>query len=340
MHGLCAHWGRRRCASTRWPGTCQLLSVATAEPDASAVTYANGRTRRCRVRAIVGFRPRPNLLPSQVHYTGTLDDGSVFDSSRGRDPLDFIIGAGKVRPAPRLHLLSAPCQHQAPIGPIPNHLLPACDGPQHARKPHGPHHPPANTRRPPHLELNSPSTLHRPCPQLFKGPNPQTQPACHALCMHACPSQLVSLALPGLVSPAAQVIKGFDVAVTGLAQGGTRKQRIEPADAYGERDPNAVLRVPMEKPNPDLKPGVMVGPRWHWTGPAPGLGHAGPGWTCTRGGLLWACCLAVWGAWLRRGGSGHCSTLARHGVLRKGRGLYSLCRLGLKRTRGVGPNGT
>lgn len=33
-----------------------------------------------------------------VHYTGTLDDGSVFDTSRkdGRSPLEFQIGAGKV----------------------------------------------------------------------------------------------------------------------------------------------------------------------------------------------------------------------------------------------------
>jgi peptidylprolyl isomerase len=31
-----------------------------------------------------------------VHYTGTLDSGEVFDSSRGRDPLEFQIGAGQV----------------------------------------------------------------------------------------------------------------------------------------------------------------------------------------------------------------------------------------------------
>jgi peptidylprolyl isomerase len=31
-----------------------------------------------------------------VHYTGTLDDGSTFDSSKGRDPLQFTVGSGMV----------------------------------------------------------------------------------------------------------------------------------------------------------------------------------------------------------------------------------------------------
>ncbi len=32
------------------------------------------------------------------HYTGTLQDGSVFDSSEGREPLAFTLGSGQIIP--------------------------------------------------------------------------------------------------------------------------------------------------------------------------------------------------------------------------------------------------
>ncbi|MEL7667470.1 MAG: peptidylprolyl isomerase [Actinomycetota bacterium] len=34
----------------------------------------------------------------RVHYTGTLADGTEFDTSRGRDPISFTLGEGDVIP--------------------------------------------------------------------------------------------------------------------------------------------------------------------------------------------------------------------------------------------------
>lgn len=34
----------------------------------------------------------------RIHYTGTLADGTTFDSSEGRDPLEFTVGSGQIIP--------------------------------------------------------------------------------------------------------------------------------------------------------------------------------------------------------------------------------------------------
>jgi FKBP-type peptidyl-prolyl cis-trans isomerase 2 len=85
----------------------------------------------------------------EVHYTGTLDDGTEFDSSRDRGPLAFVVGSG-------------------------------------------------------------------------------------------------------------QVIPGFDEAVRGLAAGESRTVRIEPADAYGEVDPERVREFPRSDAPDDIAVGGQV----------------------------------------------------------------------------------
>lgn len=34
----------------------------------------------------------------RIHYTGRLEDGTTFDSSEGRDPLEFTLGSGQIIP--------------------------------------------------------------------------------------------------------------------------------------------------------------------------------------------------------------------------------------------------
>lgn len=64
----------------------------------------------------------------RVHYRGTLSDGTEFDSSAGRDPLEFTVGSGQVIPG------FDAAVRDLEVGQSTTVTIPACDayGEHHA----------------------------------------------------------------------------------------------------------------------------------------------------------------------------------------------------------------
>ena len=59
---------------------------------------------------------------------------------------------------------------------------------------------------------------------------------------------------------AGQMIKGFDAAIPGMAVGDKKTINIPAADAYGEKDPQAIIEFPKENVPADMKlePGMPL----------------------------------------------------------------------------------
>lgn len=83
-------------AGTPAPTNAQPKASPTPINPEKTVTTASG-LQYTEVVAGTGPQPQPGQVVA-VHYTGTFEDGTVFDSSEGRDPIRFALGKGMVIP--------------------------------------------------------------------------------------------------------------------------------------------------------------------------------------------------------------------------------------------------
>lgn len=56
-----------------------------------------------------------------------------------------------------------------------------------------------------------------------------------------------------------EVIPGFEKAVLGMALNEEKEVKIEPKDAYGERDSKAIQKIPLNIFPEDIKEGMVIG---------------------------------------------------------------------------------
>lgn len=70
---------------------------STAGTTSTGSTTTASGLQYVEIQAGTGPMPQPGDMVS-VHYTGTLEDGTEFDSSIGRDPFRFTLGQGQVIP--------------------------------------------------------------------------------------------------------------------------------------------------------------------------------------------------------------------------------------------------
>jgi len=82
-----------------WGSAARARAFATrAERKATAAFTVTPSGLQYRDELVGEGEPPQRGQTVHMHYTGTLEDGTQFDSSRGggRQPLDFAVGTGKV----------------------------------------------------------------------------------------------------------------------------------------------------------------------------------------------------------------------------------------------------
>jgi len=77
-------------------GCGQLPGASTPASTGTATAPAAGATQQATPRPGQEGRVAKAGDKVSVHYTGTLDDGTQFDSSKGKAPLQFTVGKGDV----------------------------------------------------------------------------------------------------------------------------------------------------------------------------------------------------------------------------------------------------
>ncbi|PYV03363.1 MAG: peptidylprolyl isomerase [Acidobacteria bacterium] len=76
------------------PGATHKAATSHTAPAAKAVTTPSGLKY---VDLLVGKGPAPKDGDTVlVHYTGRFTNGKIFDTSRGKQPFQFVLGQGQV----------------------------------------------------------------------------------------------------------------------------------------------------------------------------------------------------------------------------------------------------
>jgi hypothetical protein len=91
------HWHCRRISARGLHASPLLLRSRAHRNKHKRPDYTSTRTGLQYVDEVVGDGETPQSGSKvTVHYTGSLTDGKVFDSSHGRGPFSFNIGKGQV----------------------------------------------------------------------------------------------------------------------------------------------------------------------------------------------------------------------------------------------------